>query len=47
MGRRGRDSRKGTSEEHITIGVHIAEPFIGADAHTGGCHDPLQWCHGD
>ena len=32
---------------YMNIGVHIAELFIGADAHTGGCHDPLEWCHGD
>ena len=41
----GGESQKNTI--HVMIGIHIAELFIGADANTGGRHDPLEWCHGD
>ena len=40
-------AQKGPQKNTITIGVHIAELFNGSDALTGGCHDPLEWCHGD
>ena len=48
----GAGSRVGTAEKGpqkntITIDVNIAVLFVGADTHIGGCHDPLEWCHGD
>ena len=47
----GRGDMMGRSDDdgiiHVMIGVHIAELFIGADANTGGRHDPLEWCYGD
>ena len=45
--RGGCDGESQKNTIHVTIGIHIAELFIGADAHTGGRHDPLEWCHGD
>ena len=45
--RGGCDGESQKNTIHVMIGVHIAELFIGADAYTGGCHDPLEWCYGD